>query len=469
MTFYGPQNDDAAQALQQQVLGYGNRGYAVINPADSLASGSYAVSVDTGELDQSDTLTVGTGGDEAFVGGNVVSLNSATSVQINSVASVGGVEQYRYDTIWVDSSGEVNKTEGQAVRVSDVESQNNLTRFQRFNASIPFPATWPSTVVAVVVVNSTDDTVSTGQLRDYRVDAGTEVDTLTAQNATVANSPTNLTDVVRKSETDALDSAKADTPHDLGGGDHSADTLSNLNTKVSDATLDDETAKRPPEAHSGEHEDGGVDEISVANLSGELADPQPSQTQNDGTDVVSSPILNFASNVNVTDDNGTAKVDVDLSSVNSNAPDWKQDGNSPKTVTGQTSISYSVANPSDELFVFVEAVGDDSGTTFAVGAQVNGNKSDYSYVNFRGTVTTTVSQIEVVATSTSNVVRAAFKLLDGADEGLGYKSAGATVDSGGALQGSNTTVSPPISNITLKDPGARSGDWVIDVYGRDYA
>jgi hypothetical protein len=38
--------------------------------------------------------------------------------------------------------------------------------------------------------------------------------------------------------------------HALGGASHTADTLANLNTKVSDATLDDSSASRPPTAHT---------------------------------------------------------------------------------------------------------------------------------------------------------------------------------------------------------------------------
>ena len=53
----------------------------------------------------------------------------------------------------------------------------------------------------------------------------------------VPTAPVDNNDVARKTETDALDAAKADTPHDLAGDDHSEDTLANLNSKVSDADL----------------------------------------------------------------------------------------------------------------------------------------------------------------------------------------------------------------------------------------
>lgn len=64
------------------------------------------------------------------------------------------------------------------------------------------------------------------------------------------------------------------TAHAIGGALHNASTLAELNTKVSDATLDDSSDPRDPNAHAISHQNGGTDEISVAGLSGLLADSQ---------------------------------------------------------------------------------------------------------------------------------------------------------------------------------------------------
>jgi len=179
---YEPNNDDAIQALDDYVLAKKDLGFAVISPGDGIGSGAYAVTVNSGNLDAADTLSVGTNGDEALFNGSTVSLSGSTNVQINSVSdATDGTEQYRYDVIWIDSNGEVNKTEGSVVKLSQEESNNNLTRFQRFKAEIPFPATDPATVIAAVNVNSNDSSVGTANLKDYRVDA------LSQQNTTQTN------------------------------------------------------------------------------------------------------------------------------------------------------------------------------------------------------------------------------------------------------------------------------------------
>jgi len=87
-------------------------------------------------------------------------------------------------------------------------------------------------------------------------------DDLTATTASVSTAPSASDDVARKSEVDA----KADTPHALGGADHSSDTLANLNGTVSDATLDDASSSRPPESHASTHESGGGDAIDSGSL-----------------------------------------------------------------------------------------------------------------------------------------------------------------------------------------------------------
>jgi len=62
--------------------------------------------------------------------------------------------------------------------------------------------------------------------------------------------------------------------HLLGGAKHTADSLADLNLLVDDATLDDVGGTRDPNAHAASHQNGGADELSVADLSGLLGDGQ---------------------------------------------------------------------------------------------------------------------------------------------------------------------------------------------------
>lgn len=80
--------------------------------------------------------------------------------------------------------------------------------------------------------------------------------------------------------------------HALGGTKHTADTLANLNSKVSDATLDDSSDSRDPNAHASTHQNGGSDELNVGGLNGLLADAQTPSShatshQNGGGDELS--------------------------------------------------------------------------------------------------------------------------------------------------------------------------------------
>jgi len=179
MTYDGPNNGEGLHDTQLDVTELRTRGYSIISPGDALTAGAYSVSINTGNLNASDTLTVGTGGDEALFDGNTVSLSGATDIGIGGVnTDPQGNEQYRFDVIWIDSNGEVNKTAGTAGTLTALETDNNLARFERFSQPIPEPGTWPSPVVAVVVVNSADSSVTTSQLRDYRVPADVSTNSL---------------------------------------------------------------------------------------------------------------------------------------------------------------------------------------------------------------------------------------------------------------------------------------------------
>lgn len=63
-------------------------------------------------------------------------------------------------------------------------------------------------------------------------------------------------------------------PHSTDIGNLGSGTLAELNSAITDATLDDSADSRTPSSHALTHQNGGSDEISVAGLSGVLADKQ---------------------------------------------------------------------------------------------------------------------------------------------------------------------------------------------------
>jgi hypothetical protein len=81
-----------------------------------------------------------------------------------------------------------------------------------------------------------------------------------------------LNSVISDATLDDSSDPRDPTSHALGGAAHSTSTLSQLNAKISDATLDDSSAARTPTAHASSHSDGGSDEISVEDLATTASD-----------------------------------------------------------------------------------------------------------------------------------------------------------------------------------------------------
>lgn len=81
--------------------------------------------------------------------------------------------------------------------------------------------------------------------------------------------------------------------HLLGSATHTADTLANLNAKVSDATLDDSGASRTPSAHKTSHAGGGADKLKYTRqiLFFDPTDPIATGTDDIATVVYRGPTL----------------------------------------------------------------------------------------------------------------------------------------------------------------------------------
>lgn len=143
-------------------------------------------------------------------------------------------------------------------------------------------ATW-DTVAAVAAAhaasheNTGDDEISvaglSGELADAQPPKAHDLGSAAHGADTLANLNLKVSDATLIDTADSrLSDARAPTAHDLGSAAHGADTLANLNLKVSDATLIDTadarlSDDRDPTAHASSHQSGGGDAIKLDDLS----------------------------------------------------------------------------------------------------------------------------------------------------------------------------------------------------------
>lgn len=227
--------------------------------------------------------------------------------------------------------------------------------------------------VKLGTVNTSDgSTTRTNDLSD------TTVDNLDANSGTVSDTASNTDDIANK---DYVDTNSASSPHDLGGSDHNSDTLSNLNSKVSDATLDDSGDSRPPQGHDL----GGADHNSdtLSNLNSKVSDA----TLDDSSD--SRPPNthdNSAHSVNyVTED--TTVVSVPITRLQ----DGEEIGVRVRVLSGETltidQVGVQNASNNAPSGLTAEVVDETNSTTMvsqnSTGTTVSSSKSGAISVNFK--------------------------------------------------------------------------------------
>ena len=406
------------------------------------------------------TAPASEGGLTAEIAAGVAWMGETVAVSSATVSFESDDSDPRKIVIYVDGAGDVEVAQGDPAPPKPAGKSGRLT-YQ--------PVAPPLDGVEAVVlwegyIAPGATAASEEMFDDRRDESRISVHAVEAERASVEDAPEASTDVARKQETDALDDAKADTPHDLGGTDHTADTLANLNSKVSDATLDDANDARTPEAHSGTHESGGSDVINVAGLSGELANPQPSQTQDNGTDVVVSSTLNFGTALDVTDDDGVARID--NAEPGENIPNWVEDGNSPHNfaVDGGT---YTLVGEYDE--VMVRYFGNQTGSE-RLRLRINGDTgSNYDRITVDNQSFENNDEIDLF--SLSEDIRGGFVI-----SGRWQSNCILMVDQRatfgiGILQAQNDSVTSPLQTLDFRqdDETEASFDCDIEVYGREIA
>lgn len=190
-----------------------------------------------------------------------------------------------------------------------------------------------------------------------------------------------------------LADAQPPKAHDLGGAAHGIDTLADLNLKISDADLDDSGGTRTPSAHKSAHQNDGADEISVAGLSGVLADDQDANkiigVEVDNTDIADNKVLQYKS--------GTGKLEYEtISGVGSllvdrgdpNAFDWDVGDLTTDGTWNELDCSGIVPAGATAILFQVNLVDDAANSVFYL--RKKGNTNSYNYASL-GTIVAGVS------------------------------------------------------------------------------
>ena len=187
-------------------------------------------------------------------------------------------------------------------------------------------------------------------------------------------------------------------PHDIGGPTHTADTLANLNSKVSDATLDDTADPREPEAHAATHE-GGSDSLNVFDLTGDLVG-QGLERVNDTLQVLSSiwdgtNVVADVDNTNTTTqalEAGSAIIDGFESNIQ-----WTKI--SPTETTGQFDLSENSVG--GDVFAVVTNVEASGGSMLSFNEDGENNQN-YTYYDVSGTRVDNADGIVICEPGTAN-------------------------------------------------------------------
>ncbi|MDT3434681.1 hypothetical protein [Haloarcula sp. 1CSR25-25] len=180
MTSYTIDDGDGGTALDENQQHYRGDGIGVVDPA----GGDLAVSVNTGALGSTDTLSVAAG--DAYIQGTTHTLGS----QSIGLDGANGTDPRR-DVVYVDTTGSLQVENGTPEATAPDDS--NLYRFEYFR---PAPADLSETVACVLAevwVPAGATSVTSSDIRDRRIRA-LQADSLTQDIATQTELDTHASD-----------------------------------------------------------------------------------------------------------------------------------------------------------------------------------------------------------------------------------------------------------------------------------
>jgi hypothetical protein len=165
--------------------------------------------------------------------------------------------------------------------------------------------------------------------------------------------------------------------HGLGSASHSTATLSELNAKVSDATLDKTTDTRTPAAHKASHQNGGSDELSLAGLT---PPTHASRHESGGADEIDATGL--VATATLVDRGDPAANDFDVNDFTTDATwrDWDLSGICPAGATWVLFRVSLVDEAAGSLFMCREKGNSNALNINIVRVQVNGIGADANFM-----------------------------------------------------------------------------------------
>lgn len=271
----GTEAEEAPETSSQAGAPSGTAGYVLGSVVVDSASGKVYLLRDTGS------------------GGVWTQINVTSHTELSDVTSGNPHTQYQLGSEKGSANGYASldgagKVPASQLPISGVNPKGN------WNASTNSPSLSSGTGTTgdryrVSVAGSTNlDGETDWQVGDYAIftvdsvwvkeDNSDAVASVNGATGAVSLDTTDIPEGTNQYYTEAKVSANSDVsantthrgqtnnPHSTDIGNLGSGTLSELNSKVTDATLDDSSSPRAPTAHSGTHSKGGSDPILISNL-----------------------------------------------------------------------------------------------------------------------------------------------------------------------------------------------------------
>lgn len=156
------------------------------------------------------------------------------------------------------------------------------------------------------------------------------------------------------------------------------------------------------------------------------------------------------------------------SSGGGSAFSWEKDSNSPATLSGNSSYSYTLGGEYDQVLVVISNY-DTSSTSFEdIRFTVNNDGgTNYRSRDVDGSSSTNMSSVGLGDVDTSYNTHGHILMTGRWDTSFGMSVQLAIWDENGAIRAFNDNVSSPLDRFDLDEGTGENFDMTLEVYGRD--